>query len=70
MVKTNSQTNGPLVVGIEHIHDLAESSVVNLNKSYGPEMQSGKIKIVVGDGRLGYAQDAPYDAIHAGCGTQ
>ena len=32
-------------------------------------MQSGKIKIVVGDGRQGYPPDAPYDAIHAGCGT-
>ena len=30
--------------------------------------QKNKIKIVVGDGRQGYPQDAPYDAIHAGCG--
>ena len=29
-------------------------------------MESGKIKIICGDGRLGYIDEAPYDAIHVG----
>ena len=29
-------------------------------------MDSGRIKFVVGDGRKGYAPDAPYNAIHVG----
>lgn len=29
-------------------------------------MERGVLKIVEGDGRAGYAEDAPYDAIHVG----
>ena len=49
---------------------LAESSVRNLNKSYSQELANGQIKIVCGDGRLGYAPEAPYDTIHVGAGAQ
>ena len=41
-------------------------SVSNLKKSYEQELSSGQIKIITGDGRLGYQPDAPYDAIHVG----
>lgn len=29
-------------------------------------IESGQIELVVGDGRLGYPEGAPYDAIHVG----
>ena len=58
------------VVGIEHIEGLAQSSLRNLNRSYSQQLNYGSIKIVCGDGRQGYAPEAPYDAIHVGAGTQ
>lgn len=39
-----------------------EASRKNI-RSYNPD---SKIKLVVGDGRLGYLEEAPYDAIHVG----
>lgn len=29
-------------------------------------MDSGRLRLLVGDGRLGYPADAPYHAIHVG----
>lgn len=60
----------PLVIGIEHIEHLAQSSYDNLCTSYREPLEAGCIKIVCGDGRQGYAPEAPYDAIHVGAGTQ
>ena len=57
------------VVGIEHIEELCQSSLRNLSKSYKSQMDNGEIKIVCGDGREGYAPEAPYDVIHVGAGT-
>ena len=37
-----------------------------MNKNHGDLLSSGKVKLVVGDGRLGHAQDGPYHAIHVG----
>ena len=53
-----------LVVGIEHIDPLVTMSKENLIKSYDEEIESNKIKIVNGDGRKGYPENAPYDVIH------
>ena len=58
------------VVGIEHIEPLAQLSITNLKKSYLSELESGKIKIICGDGRLGYIDEAPYDAIHVGAAAK
>ena len=58
------------MIGIEHIEHLAQSSFDNLSKSFSEPLHAGCIKIVCGDGRLGYAPEAPYDAIHVGAGTQ
>ena len=42
------------VVGIEHIPELVEWSVQNLRKDgLGREIDDGRIKIIVGDGRKG-----------------
>lgn len=58
---------GGRVVGIEHIDELVTRSVESL-KSDGraAALESGEIKVVAGDGRLGWAEGGPYDAIHVG----
>ncbi|XP_066530046.1 l-isoaspartyl protein carboxyl methyltransferase, like isoform X2 [Hoplias malabaricus] len=54
------------VVGIEHIDELVQASVKNVQADDPDLLTSGRIKLVVGDGRLGYPDGAPYDAIHVG----
>jgi len=54
------------VVGIEHIEELVELSKRNIRKHNADLLDSGRVKLVAGDGRLGYPSDAPYDAIHVG----
>ncbi len=60
-----------LVVGIDHVPELVEWSKDNLIKD-GKErlMSSGRLSMVVGDGRQGYAKGAPYDAIHVGAAAR
>ncbi|XP_030630806.1 l-isoaspartyl protein carboxyl methyltransferase, like [Chanos chanos] len=54
------------VVGIEHIDELVQRSLRNVQADDPELLSSGRIKLVVGDGRLGYPEGAPYDAIHVG----
>lgn len=56
------------VVGIEHIQPLVDMANENMSKSEeGKKMlESGQVKFVLGDGRKGWKEDAPYDAIHVG----
>ncbi|CAB1334872.1 unnamed protein product [Coregonus sp. 'balchen'] len=54
------------VVGIEHIDELVQTSVRNVQADDPELLSSGRIRLVVGDGRLGYPDGAPYDAIHVG----
>ena len=56
------------VVGIEHIPELAQLASSNMAKSAeGREMlETKKVRFVVGDGRKGFPEEAPYDAIHVG----
>jgi len=54
------------VVGIDHIKELVDWSESNVNKNHAELLTSGHIKLVVGDGRQGYAQEGPYNAIHVG----
>jgi protein-L-isoaspartate(D-aspartate) O-methyltransferase len=56
------------VVGIDHIQPLVDMSTANMAKSEeGRKMlDSGQVKFVKGDGRKGWEEDAPYDAIHVG----
>jgi len=66
---------GGRVVGLEHIPELAEVSVKNLNNDDSSLLQSGQVKIVIGDGRNGYAphydqQTELYDAIHVGAAAK
>jgi len=53
-------------VGIEHIPELVRMSIDNVNNDKPDLLASGRVKLLVGDGRLGYPEDGPYDAIHVG----
>ncbi|CAG7816767.1 unnamed protein product [Allacma fusca] len=53
-------------VGIEHMPELVAASIENVKKDQPQLLESGRVKLIVGDGRKGYAQDGPYDAIHVG----
>ncbi|XP_021909037.1 protein-L-isoaspartate O-methyltransferase 1-like isoform X1 [Carica papaya] len=54
-------------VGVEHIPELVASSIKNIEKSAAaPLLEQGSLSIHVGDGRLGWQELAPYDAIHVG----
>ncbi|KAF2252666.1 protein-L-isoaspartate O-methyltransferas-like protein [Trematosphaeria pertusa] len=56
------------VIGIDHIQPLVTLAENNMKKSEeGRRMlESGQVKFVKGDGRKGWTEDAPYDAIHVG----
>uniref|UniRef100_A0A2I2ZBV4 Protein-L-isoaspartate(D-aspartate) O-methyltransferase n=1 Tax=Gorilla gorilla gorilla TaxID=9595 RepID=A0A2I2ZBV4_GORGO len=54
------------VIGIDHIKELVDDSINNVRKDDPTLLSSGRVQLVVGDGRMGYAEEAPYDAIHVG----
>uniref|UniRef100_A0A915AEM6 Protein-L-isoaspartate(D-aspartate) O-methyltransferase n=2 Tax=Parascaris univalens TaxID=6257 RepID=A0A915AEM6_PARUN len=54
------------VIGIEHIPALVNDSIANVEKHHADLISSGRILFVEGDGREGYASEAPYKAIHVG----
>jgi len=53
-------------VGIEHIDDLYKKSISNINNWNSEILNSGNLKLILGDGRNGYQEDSPYDCIHVG----
>lgn len=59
---------GGTVVGVDHIQPLVDLATANMGKSKeGKELlESGVVKFVKADGRLGFKDGAPYDAIHVG----
>ncbi|XP_021963997.1 protein-L-isoaspartate(D-aspartate) O-methyltransferase isoform X2 [Folsomia candida] len=54
------------VIGIEHIPELVAVSIQNVRKNHPELLDSGKLKLIAGDGRLGFADGGPYDCIHVG----
>jgi len=54
------------VIGIDHIDTLVDRSVTNMRKGNAELLDSGRVELVTGDGRQGYASVAPFDAIHVG----
>ncbi|ORY15872.1 protein-L-isoaspartate O-methyltransferase [Clohesyomyces aquaticus] len=56
------------VIGVEHIQPLVSLSEENMRKSdEGRRMlESGQVQFIKADGRKGWADGAPYDAIHVG----
>ncbi|KAJ7701851.1 Pcmt1-prov protein [Mycena rosella] len=59
------------VIGIDHIPELVDWSLQNLKKDDRTRraVENKQIEIHVGDGRLGYPSDGPYDAIHVGAAS-
>lgn len=56
------------VVGIDHIQGLVDLARQNMRRSEQGRrlLDAGKVELVVGDGRNGYVEAGPYDAIHVG----
>lgn len=56
------------VVGVDHIRELVDLATSNMSKSTeGQEMlRTGQVVFVKADGRKGWKESAPYDAIHVG----
>ena len=45
---------------------MVDLSKENLNKGYQEQLENGDIQVHLGDGRLGFEPNGPYDAIHVG----
>ncbi|KAL9078602.1 MAG: hypothetical protein Q9157_002485 [Trypethelium eluteriae] len=56
------------VIGIDHIQELVDLARTNMAKSEDGRgmLESGRVRFVKGDGRKGWREGAPYDAIHVG----
>ncbi|GAB1737222.1 hypothetical protein NU219Hw_g1153t1 [Hortaea werneckii] len=63
---------GGKVIGVEHISALVELGRRNTGKSVeGRELlDQGVVRYVRGDGRLGWMEEGPYDAIHVGAAAE
>jgi protein-L-isoaspartate(D-aspartate) O-methyltransferase len=57
---------GGKVIGIDHIPELVEKSIDNIKKDNSSLWESGVIEMKCGDGRLGWREGGPFDAIHVG----
>lgn len=54
-------------VGVEHIPELVQRSIETIKKGKAAHLlESGRLSIHAADGKLGYPEGAPYDAIHVG----
>ncbi|KAK6640389.1 Protein-L-isoaspartate(D-aspartate) O-methyltransferase [Polyplax serrata] len=53
-------------VGIDHIAELVDSATENVQRDKPELLKSGRVKFIVGDGRKGYPDEGPYNAIHVG----
>ncbi|KAK6831581.1 hypothetical protein RU639_003126 [Aspergillus parasiticus] len=60
------------VIGIDHIPELVDLANKNMHKSdQGAKLlDTGKVKFITADGRLGWHDGAPYDAIHVGAAAE
>lgn len=68
---SHNQPNG-LVVGLDHIPELVELAGSNMRKSdQGKQLlDTAVVRFVATDGRLGWKENAPYDAIHVGAAAE
>lgn len=69
-----SSAGGPTgqIVGVDHINELVDLARDNMAKSeQGRQfLESGQVKFATADGRLGWKEGAPYDAIHVGAAAK
>ncbi|XP_065205946.1 protein-L-isoaspartate(D-aspartate) O-methyltransferase-like isoform X2 [Planococcus citri] len=56
-------------IGIDHIPQLVNKSIENVQKDKPELLSSGRLKLLAGDGREGYVPEAPYNAIHVGAAS-
>ena len=49
--------------------ELVNKSIANVRRDKPELLDSGRVKLVVGDGRRGYPEEGPYDAIHVGAAS-
>jgi len=67
----SSSSAAAVVVGIEHIPTLTSLAEKNIRADgLGKAIDEQGIVLVTGDGRLGYAEKGPYDAIHVGAAAR
>ena len=59
---------GGTVIGVDHIQELVDLANRNTAKSEEGRrlLESGAVKYITADGRKGWPEGAPYDAIHVG----
>lgn len=60
------------VIGVDHIPELVDLAHKNMSKSENGRkfLESGKVRFITADGRLGWKEGAPYDAIHVGAAAE
>ena len=58
------------LIGIEHVKDIYDFGLSNINKHHKDLIDKKKIELVLGDGRLGYKERAPYKCIHVGAASE
>ena len=57
---------GSKVYGVDHIQEIVNFSVSNVNKANSWLIRSGRLEILKKDGRKGLPEHGPYDVIHVG----
>ena len=55
-----------VVVGVEHIKELYNKSIENISKHHSNLLKEGKVILKNCDGKKGFKEMAPYQAIHVG----
>ncbi|KAL3469027.1 protein-L-isoaspartate O-methyltransferase [Aspergillus californicus] len=74
LVTDPSSEQGPKgqVIGVDHIQELVELAVENMRKSEEGKrlIDTERVKFITTDGRRGWPEGAPYDAIHVGAAAQ
>lgn len=58
------------VFGVEHIKELVEQSEKNIRQDCPELLESGRVQILLADGRVGLKDYSPYDVIHVGATAQ
>jgi len=70
MAKMVTENGAPgRVVGVEHVTELVHKSTHNVKRDDPNLLSSGALQLNVGDGRKGWASEAPYNAIHVGAAS-
>ncbi|KAI9028696.1 protein-L-isoaspartate O-methyltransferase [Hyaloraphidium curvatum] len=54
------------IIGVDHIQELVDLSHKNVERDKPEFLRDGRLKFFVGDGRQGWKDGAPFDAIHVG----